>query len=256
MESNVKDTQLIVLEMAKIFDDVCKKNNIDYTLSSGSILGAIRHKGFIPWDGDMDVLVPINQYDLMRKKIKERIKNTDYVLHEWDKEKKYPEVVDRLCPKGVEHEKIHFDIFPLIGAPDDKKKQKRFADICFYSYRLLRCKYCNTDYSKPNHVKKIKMIKPFLKIVPDKLIIRWYHHLQSKYDYEKSKYVHILASGYGVDETLERDLYMNTKYVKFEDTTLRIPERAEEYLQLIYGKDYMTPLQDGYKKIDKKGTNK
>ncbi len=257
MENNkLRNNQLKVLRLAKLFDDVCKENNIDYTLSSGSILGAIRHKGFIPWDYDMDVLVPINQYENMREKLLTKIQEeNDLVLHLWDKEKKYSVVADRLGYLDIPHEEVHLDIFPLIGAPKDEKKQKKFANLCYYSYKILRCKHCNTKYSKPSHVKKIKMIKPLLFIVPDKIIIKWYNYLQHKYDFSKSEFVHILASGYGVSETLKKDIYLNTFYSSFEDIKLRIPVKYKEYLEKVYGKDYMTPKKDGYKKIDKKGKN-
>lgn len=249
----IKDIQKQVLRIVKIFDSVCEKNNINYTLSSGSILGAIRHGGFIPWDGDMDVLVPINQFEFMREKMQEELKKyPDLKMYIWNKEKKYAEVVDRICPVGVPHEKIHLDIFPLIGAPDNKKEQKKFANICFYSYKLLRCKNCNTDFSKKDHITKIKILKIFMKVVPDRFMTKWYNYLQNKYDYEKSKYVYILASGYGVDEVLKKETYMNTIKVTFEDTELYIPKEYDFYLRHIYGENYMKPKKDGYKKIDQK----
>lgn len=248
----IEKKKKIVLKMAKIFDKVCVENNIDYSLTAGSVLGAVRHKGFIPWDYDMDVVVPVDQFELMRTKLKEAINDKGYVLHEWDKEKKYYEVVDRLCPANVPHQEVHLDIFPLIGAPNKRKKQVRFAKKCFYTFRILRCKNCDTNYSKKNHVKKIKMIKFFVWPIPDKAIIAWYHHLQNKYKLSDVNFTHRLASGYGLAEIQNKEVFLDTKRVPFEDTKLSIPKKAVDYLIKIYGDDYMTPKRDGYKIMDKK----
>ena len=249
---DLEETKKEVLKLIKIFDEVCTKYDIKYTMTAGSVLGAVRHKGFIPWDYDMDVVVPITQFDFLREKLLERIKSEDnLVLHMWDKEKKYYEVVDRLSLKNIPHQLLHVDIFPLIGAPSTLKKQKRFADLCFYSYRLLRCKNCDTKYSKPSHVRKIKILKFFTKIIPDKIIIRWYKKLQNKYPFDDSEYVYVLASGYGIDELVKKDVFLDTKRVKFEDTKLNIPKKSKYYLTRIYGEDYMVPKKEGYKKIDR-----
>lgn len=241
-----------IMELVKVFNEVCCENNIEYTLAAGSVLGAVRHNGFIPWDCDMDVLVPLEQFDLLRKKILEKITNTNMKLYMWDKEEKYYEVLDRLCFDGIPHEELHLDIFPLIGAPSGKIRRYVFTNTIYYTYRILRCKYCNTDYSKPNHVKKIKFIRNFVKIIPDKIIIKWYKFLERKYDLRKAEYSYMLGSGYGYKEAMRKTVYLNTMKEKFEDMELNIPKDYKFYLIQLYGEDYMTPKKDGYKKIDKK----
>lgn len=247
----VKEIQKEVLELVKIFKTVCDENNIEYTLAAGSVLGAVRHKGFIPWDPDMDVLVRVDQFELLRSKLLEKIKSQNNIkLYMWDKEKNYPEVVDRLCLTNVPHEQLHLDIFPLIGAPDGKVKRYIFSNLCYYTYKILRCKHCNTEYSKPNHVKTIKFIKVFMKLIPDKVILKWYKFLEKKYDIEKSNYCYLLASGYGYNEALKKEVYLETIESDFEDIKLAIPKAYKFYLTQIYGNDYMIPKKDGYKKIN------
>lgn len=253
-----EEIQKQVLKLVKIFDEVCEENNIKYTLAAGSVLGAVRHKGFIPWDPDMDVIVPINQFDLLREKLNERIaKEKNLKLYQWDKEPKYYEVVDRFCIKNIPHQSLHLDIFPLIGAPSDIKKQKRFVKKCFYSYKFLRSKNCDTNFSNPNHVKYIKIMKIFAHVFSDKFIINWYNKLQKKYDLDTCEYAYILSSGYGINELLKKDVFLDTYKTNFEDAKLSIPRQYDYYLKQIYGNDYMTPKKTGYKEIiPKKRRNK
>lgn len=248
----VKEIQFKIMELVKIFEEVCSENDIEYTLAAGSVLGAVRHHGFIPWDSDMDVFVRLDQFNLLRDKLLEKINNTNMKLYMWDKEEKYYEVVDRLGFKSIPHEEVHLDIFPLIGAPTGKIRRFLFTNIIYYTYRLLRCKYCNTDYSKPNHVKKIKFIRNFVKIFPDKIIIKWYKFLEQKYDLKDAEYCYIMASGYGYKEAMKKNIYLDTIKVQYEDIELNIPREYKYYLVELYGEDYMTPKKEGYKKIDKR----
>lgn len=250
IEMKTEERQAKILELMKIFDEVCTSNNIQYSLIAGSVLGAVREKGFIPWDTDMDVIVPNTQFKILREKLTERIANEENLeLYMWDKTPKYAEVVDRLGFKDIPNEYIHLDIFPLIGAPSNRIMQKIFSDICFYSYRLLRCKHCNTEFSKPSHVKKINMIKKFVRIIPDYMIIGWYHLLEKLYSLDKAKYAYLIASGYGMKELLEKNIYLITEKAKFCDTEFNIPQESKTYLTTVYGDDYMTPKRSGTKKM-------
>ena len=85
----VRMLQLKLLEIIKEIDRVCKKNNIEYFLAGGSCLGAVRHKGFIPWDDDMDIGMKRSEF---KKFIKALDKDLDfkYTYHCYEKNKKYP----------------------------------------------------------------------------------------------------------------------------------------------------------------------
>ena len=241
----MKEIQSKVLEIVKIFDNICRENDIWYTLTSGSVLGAVRHGGFIPWDSDMDVFVKITDLEKLRLLLLKNIPK-EMKLYIWDSEPKYPLCFDRLSFIDLPHYLVHLDIFPLIGAPKKKNNQMRFTKMCYYSFKLLRTKHVDVKYSKPKNAKKIKALKVFTKLIPDVLIRKWYYYLQYKYSFEKSDFVYTIASGYGMKECLPKDLLLKTKYVNFEDTKLPIPVNYHEYLKRVYG-DYMTPKKDGYK---------
>ena len=255
-----KEVQNKLLEIIKVFDSICRESNIWYTLASGSMLGAVRHAGFIPWDTDMDVFVKVSDVEALRNALLKGIPS-EMKLYMWDLEKNYHACFDRISFRDIPHEKVSLDIFPLIGAPDTYNAQIKFVKKCFYSYKILRTKHVDTAYSTPSHVRKIKVLKVFTKIIPDAIIRKWYHYLHSRYDFEQASYVYTIASGYGMKECLPKDLMLNTEYKKFEDTKLPIPVRYDEYLTRVYG-DYLTPKKEGYKEniitatqISTKGSN-
>ena len=124
------------LEVLDKFVSICEKNNIKYFLAYGTLLGAVRHKGFIPWDDDIDVYLKPEDY----YKFKEVMKNNPedgYFYQSLETEKYYSMTfsklrMDNTCviEKKLKREKIHngiyIDIFPLLPYPDDKNEQKNF----------------------------------------------------------------------------------------------------------------------------------
>lgn len=237
----VSQKQKKMLGIIEVFDRICNENNIWYTLAKGSVLGAIRHEGFIPWDTDIDVYVKVTDISIIREKLTEKIPDT-MKLYKWDKEKSYTANFDRLTLTDAFHGGLSLDIFPLVGAPANERKQKRFTQKCFYSYKILRTKHVNTKYSKPENVKKIKALKIVTKLIPDILIKKWYYHLQNKYDFTESKNVYLLASRYGIKEVLPKELIFKTQRKKFEHLYLPVPSDYDNYLTKLYG-EYMIPIE-------------
>ena len=116
------------------FDSICRRNNIQYFLAYGTLLGAIRDDGQIPWDYDIDVMIKIQD----RKKLIEVLKNelgSDYYYAYLDNTPRYPTYCLRVCKKGYHFNAIHVDVFFLIGCPN-----KESARIKFLTKRSLYCK--------------------------------------------------------------------------------------------------------------------
>lgn len=245
---SIQDRQKLVLEITKVFNEICTRHSIWYSLDCGSMLGAVRHAGFIPWDPDMDVLVKIDDVPKIREVLKSDLPE-NMKLYEWDKVPKFPDGHDCIGYVGHNIYKVRLDIFAIIGTPNTPSMRSWFVRKCFYSYKLFYCKHKDTQYSMPHHVKMIKFIKMFVKFVPDSFIINWYHKLNSKYPLSESEYFYYYASGYGERECMRKDIILTTKLVQFEDIMLPIPVRYHEYLTSVYG-DYMIPKKSGYRKFN------
>lgn len=244
---SVRDRQELVLRIARAFDAICRKHGIWYTLTSGSILGAVRHSGFIPWDPDMDVLVMKDDVPRLRAALKSELP-ADMRLFVWEEEPRFPDGHDSISIRGEDRELVRFDIFTIIGVPASARGRRRFVQLCFWTYRLFYCKHRDTRYSQPGHVRRVKAAKALVRFVPDRAIIGWYRHLESKYPLEDSEYWYTVESGYGERECLPKAYILETCRVPFEDAQLSIPVRAEDYLEAVYG-NWREPLQDGYKKL-------
>jgi lipopolysaccharide cholinephosphotransferase len=153
-----KEVKTLLSKDLKSFADFCDLNGLRYFLGGGTLLGAIRHQGFIPWDDDVDVLMPRPDYDAFLKltalnPIREnlivqapdrnddylwpfaKIINTDTVLIELQYMKKYRDLQRQWGG-------LYIDVFPIDGVPDSKKEQKDlFKKIKFYTKGLQRSTY-------------------------------------------------------------------------------------------------------------------
>lgn len=229
--------------------DLCEKNGLRYGLAGGTLLGAVRHGGFIPWDDDIDIEMPRPDY-IKFMKIADQLPNR-YKLsspyNDLDNFHAYSKVYD-LKTKLVEFPEgkkidihVYIDIFPIDGMPDEPIAQERHRLKCrrrmlsMYAFRIAKFKLNETS-----GVKKLFWI--FLKYIQNYLIkdrqIYYIDRICQKYDFDKSKYCSETIAGYGFKETMPCIVYQFDGRVKFRDRefyTFRIPEY---YLTNIYG-DYM-----------------
>ena len=148
----LKEIQSVNLEIMKDIHSFCVDNHIRYSLAYGSLIGAIRHKGFIPWDDDIDIMMPRPDFELFSKTYKS---NKGYELssvYSADTYVNYTRVYDThtivSCPaKASKHPiGIWIDVFPIDAIPDSLQEQKKqFDSIRHYSSLIMRYRFalCN-----------------------------------------------------------------------------------------------------------------
>ena len=138
---DIRPLQLRILKNLLAVDKVCKEHNLRYYIMAGTMLGAVRHKGFIPWDDDLDIGMPRADYDLLMANAKEWLpKPYEAVCAENDKEYPLPfakvqdadtTLIERMHLKYLGG--VYIDIFPLDGVPESRMAQRmHFAKYEFY----------------------------------------------------------------------------------------------------------------------------
>ena len=155
-EENLKQIRRIELEIYHKLDEICKKYNLTYVSGFGTTLGAIRHKGFIPWDDDMDFLMPRRDYEKLVKVAVKELRGSNYEFLEPRTTKGYVMTFAKISRKDttfiegtdkhfIYHTGVYIDIFPMDYWPQNKKKRN---SLCFQCLLLRRAMTLAT-YSKP-----------------------------------------------------------------------------------------------------------
>ena len=248
----ISDTELksIQLEIMKHVHNFCESNHINYSLAYGSLLGAIRHKGFIPWDDDIDIV--------MLRKDHERFlqlypKHSDlYKVHSLESDPNYAYAFAKVSdPRTLLVENVNaqnigvnIDVFPLDNAFDDLEQSQKYAKKISLLKYLYRLKFLKT--SKKNAPwKRVFMRIGKIAVLPltlRKLATKISSYAKSNTNQE-SKYV-VMMVGTTPQATLrqivERSWFNSYTTVPFEGTQLKIITEFDKYLSHEYG-DYMTP---------------
>ena len=144
----LRKLQLEQLEILKEVDRICRKNNIPYYITGGTMLGAIRHKGFIPWDDDIDVSMLREDYEKFCNVCKTDLDEEKFFLQTWDTDKHYPYQYGRVRKNDTlyirpghenskHHNGINIDLFPVDNVPDNEILCRVYKTGCELFRKML-----------------------------------------------------------------------------------------------------------------------
>lgn len=246
----LSEVKKIELNLLIQFDTFCKKHNLYYVLCGGTLLGAVRHKGFIPWDDDIDVLMPRPDYEKLMLLKKEMITEIpSYIkMTSWkNKSSNYPfvkwvdsrtKIYEKYYNSDIESN-IWIDIFPIDGNPDSKSKLNHLYFKSKFLRKILMLKYARLGEGKSQAKKYAKfLIKPFLKSVNTYRLCDFLDKIAKTYKFESCNYIGGVLWGYGPQERVLKDSFLKPIKMEFEGYTFNAPSNYDDYLKGLY-KDYM-----------------
>jgi lipopolysaccharide cholinephosphotransferase len=251
----LRDLQLKELELLILFRDICEENQLTYYISGGTFLGAIRHKGFIPWDDDIDVAMPREDYDKFVQLAPKVVKGEHQFWHySLVSESKRPN--SRLVDYSVKiknnswkiprEEPVWIDIFPLDGLPKSPIKAK------LHKIKLLVLKVL-VGFANFENIQDNKKGRPWYERVLIALnkvfsigkllnLTKQYDYLEQslrKYSNDSSEIFFNFHGAYRFNSIFNKEqIYGNGIKVEFEGFEFNAPANYDEYLKQIYG-NYM-----------------
>lgn len=257
-EYELKELQNQILKIAYYIDEICQKNNIEYYLMGGSALGAIRHKGFIPWDDDVDICMQRPDYDKFLQYIKEEKIDDNYEIQTIElnnSTRTFIKIINRNIPiksASIEDKYLWIDVFPLDGAPGEMEEAKKMIDknIFLKGQIYLRTTKCR-EILKEKKKMSNKILKILLKPITYRHKVKHYANqmvnMAKKYDYNTSEYIADFVWPDGYQSIFRKEWFENTKELKFEDELFDVPDGYVEYLTHLYG-NYMKLPEESERK--------
>lgn len=248
-ELSIREIQLHTLEIMKVIDDIARKNNLKYTLFYGSLIGAVRHKGFIPWDDDLDIVMPREDYNKLETYFIEHGKDLlPYKLFSYKTNSDYPFFINRICDTNyymVADNEVpcgmgtFIDIYPFDAAGNGKVdftyKRARFYSSMYYM--KSRKKYVPAKRPIENMIKKVVYL--ISKLYTKEHLQNSLNRISSTYDYSTSEFVTCLVWGFVNNRPLfKKSDIEDLISVSFEDANFYIPKNYDEILTKYYG-NYM-----------------
>lgn len=280
--SLLKELHDIELDALKAFVKLCNTYGLRYYAIGGTLLGAVRHKGFIPWDDDVDVAMPRVDYDrlidLVMSGDVQKCLGDDYRIECWQKDSEFKSYFAKLCSAKIEIQEqlleetttrkgYLIDILPLDGTPDEEKKRKLYYGKAMALRFLCGTANVHTGIrtSRPKWEQLVLRAVRALKLYRLIDVRRVYERMDDLFraqNAEEATYAGTLTGAYKTKEIVPRayfgESYDEYSLWEFEGMLLRGPKRCEEYLTHMFG-DYkeLPPEQDRkvhYKPLIKKLT--
>ena len=246
--SELQDLSLSILQEVHLF---CVKNNLKYSLAYGTLIGAIRHKGFIPWDDDVDIVMPRPDYERFCKSfVSDKCKVSSFGQDQ-DCRITYARVYDdnltvvnSRIPWNLKEHGAWIDVFPVDAVEDDFDEyksrfaniSKRFAHIQFIRGALSRF---STDFDVMSNIKILvkKILYINAAVLPSK--IKKVIEMSSLIPFGSTNHWGLVAfDSYGIKDYHENALFDDVVEVNFEQYRFHALIGYDEYLRNIYG-DYM-----------------
>lgn len=244
-----------ILDILKAFMAICERHGLTYYGCAGTAIGAVRHHGIIPWDDDIDVIMPRPDYD----RLLEIAQTEDWGKYELItpyKDDTYPLYFSKISDREttlVEDRHIpcvtglYVDIFPLDATDDDVATAQRLKDRYTKIINRLNAISTHNTWSEYisllSHRKEwgrfaIKTIAFFCRKSLRRRLISQMDALSHRYDYDKAKNVQVYTGSYGHREVFPKAWLGKGRKFPFEDTEIPLPEEYDTYLRHFFN-DYM-----------------
>ena len=233
-EVTIEESKRIQIDILNYIREICEKNGLKYYLAYGTLLGAVRHKGFIPWDDDIDIYMPVKDiyclYDILRNEKKYEMampaKSEGYFYF-------YPRIIDKRTVLNIVDfpllikSGISIDIFPLVALGDNLDQAREKMD-------------CAVEEQK--YIKHMISLRTSTEEIQKRLEQFWTEKLDV--DYLATKYCGNIFGPYGEREILESHIFKNIVPLQFEDDNFYGPKEYDSYLRAIYGNYLEYPPED------------
>ncbi|CAM4166392.1 LicD family protein [Streptococcus penaeicida] len=248
----VLEIRKVQLEMLAYIDKLARENGIEYSLGGGSLLGSIRHKGFIPWDDDIDLMLKRSEYEKLMKLLASQ-EHADYkLLHHsvepnlwpfaklYHTKSMYQSKTDRIHPWTG----IFIDIFPMDKLPETAEEREKFFKKVHNAAANLMC----TTY--PNYASGSRKLYAFARLVLGFPRFLKYHgqakkqaqvadQIMGTYNEQHVPYIGYTDSRYRLKEFFPVELFSEYEDTPFEQLTVRKIKNDHAYLNQLYGSSYM-----------------
>lgn len=252
---SIEEQKRIALDILLTFAEFCEKHKLRYFLGYGTLLGAVRHKGFIPWDDDIDVVMPRVDYEKLMLIFKGhpyyKAMNIDIdpnygklfgVIND-TRTKKIERLTRRKCNDTV---CVNIDIFPIDYLPDNSDDQQELLSkirsienkIACLTYSFGKGRNVLTTIRKNIGIALLRLMSLF-NIITIKKLKRQHTNLLSKYNKENKTAGSVTNTGfYGIKEFMPKEYFEDAILMEFEGHKLRCPKEFDKILSHIYG-NYM-----------------
>lgn len=251
MEYELKDLQAAVLYIAKEIKRICDANNIKYTMIGGTLIGSLRHQGFIPWDDDIDFVMARNEYNRFLVCCKKQLSD-EFELMDWHEDAYWPNGMAKILLKGTvaipnnrENAKykrmIFVDIIPFDKIPDSKFLQLKQRAIISFCRKFIFLHSDDTIYNRFTGGKRIlhKLLMIPTKYMNRNRLVEICEKELSRYSSDNTKNYTSIIGSYGYNkEIVPVSIFENYIELPFEDTTFMAIKEYDLYLKQVFG-NYM-----------------
>lgn len=246
-KEELKELQQTELSILTAFDAYCKKHNLKYYLIGGALLGAARYKGFIPWDDDIDVAMPREDYEELKQLWqKDNIKG--HFLQNEDSDPNFARCIMKVRKENTQiveknsahiqmHQGIYIDIFPIDYVQSDnlKKINRRAKTIRrFMTLRAIKSGY------KGNHHKIKNIIRCLIFWLPKKVIDKRIYRLCTLENSKDKKYAILYLHNYNWQKQMHKiEVFGEGSLCDFEGLKFNAPSDMNAFLTKVFGEKYM-----------------